>query len=102
MLIVLDMLLFVLLTAMLIAIIMQNDKNKKDVLKFQAYTCIGALSLEAIILIVRFMISKYWAVPLILLIVNAVLGVGIILEAKDYGAFEKKKKQTRVNDDVVV
>lgn len=102
MLTILDMLLFFTLAVLLVAIVMQNDKNKKDTLKLQAYSCIVTLSLETVILVIRFMLSKYWAPPLILLIINAIISVDIMLDAKDCGVFEKKKKGNKVNDDIVV
>ena len=102
MVIVIDILLFFSLVLLLVAIIMQNDKNKKHALKLQAYSCIASLALEVIILVIRFLFVKYWGAMFIVLIVHAILSIPIILDAKEHGAFEKKKKEKKINTDVVV
>lgn len=102
MVIVLDILLFFSLVLLLVAIIMQNDKNKKHTLKLQAFSCIASLAFELVILVIRFLFVKYWGAMFIVLIVHSILSIPIILDARDYGAFEKKKKEKKINADVVV
>lgn len=103
MLMVLDLLIFFSLVILLIALIMQNDKNTKSILKVQAYTCIVALMVESISVVVRFLVARYWFPVLLVLVLHAIISYGIINEAKDNGVFEKKKKdKKKVNVDVVV
>lgn len=103
MLTVLDILIFLAFTVFFVALITQNDDNTKSVLKAQAHACIVGLTLEVISLVVRFLLAKYWLPVLVVLIVHTIISIGIIIDAKDYGVFEKKKKtNNNVNVDVVV
>ncbi len=102
MLTVLDILMFVLFVVFLVALIAQNDSNMKKALKIQSYACIAALSIEVISLVVRFLLSNYWVPVFIVLIAHSIVSTAIILEAKDYGVFEKKRNNRDANVDVVV
>ena len=102
MLIALDVLMFVLFVVLMVSIIIQNSKNTESVLKIQAYTCIVALSVETISLVIRFLQSKYWFPVLVVLVVHSLISVGIIIDAVDYGVFKKKEKNKNINVDVVV
>ena len=103
MLTVLDILIFFSFVVLLVALIAQNDNNIKPVLKVQARSCIVGLTLEVISLVVRFLLARYWVPVFVVLIVHAIISVVIIIDAKDYGVFEKKKKtNNNVNVDVVV
>lgn len=103
MLIALDILLFDTFVVLLVSIIMQSDKNIKDALKMQAYSCIVALAIGVISLVIRFLTATYWVPILIVLIVHTIISIGIVREAKHYGVFEKKNKgNNNANVDVVV
>ena len=99
----LDVLMFFSFVVFLVALIAQNDNNMKAVLKVQAYVCIVALAIEVTSLVIRFLMVYYWVPVLIVLILHSLVSVAIIIEAKSYGVFDKKKKNKQnVNADVVV
>lgn len=98
-----DIFIFFSFIVILVALLLENDDNKKTVLKIQAYASIFALTIEVVSLVARFLLSRYWLPVLIVLTFHATISLGIILDAKDYGVFERKKKTNRnVDVDVVV
>ena len=100
---VLDFLLFASFVVLLGSLIMQNDKNNISFLKVQAYSCIVALVVEVVSLVIRFLLSEYWFPVLVVLIIHTIISIGIINAANNCGVFERKKKgSNNGNIDVVV
>ena len=103
MLTILNALLFLFLVADLITFLIRTDKNNiVTVSKWKAYICIAVIAIETISLIIRVFTAQPWFVIFMLLAIHVVISYDAIVDARDHGAFKRKKKSKAEKLDIVV